>query len=53
MAQVRNATNIPIMADEGVVTINDAIRAVRLSAADIINLKIAKAPVFLFEKDCG
>jgi len=43
MAQVRNATNIPIMIDEGVKTINDAIRIVRLGAADMINLKIAKS----------
>lgn len=50
MAQVRNATNIPIMADEGVVTINDAIRAVRLGAADIINLKIAKSAGIFYSR---
>jgi len=43
MARVRNATNIPIMVDEGVKTINDAMRVVILGAADIINLKIAKS----------
>jgi len=43
MAKVKNSTNVPIMIDEGVKTIYDALRVVRLGSADIINLKIAKS----------
>jgi L-alanine-DL-glutamate epimerase-like enolase superfamily enzyme len=43
MAMVRRSVGTPIMADEGVRTIHDAMRAVRLGSADIINLKIAKS----------
>ncbi len=43
MAKVKNSTNVPIMIDEGVITIHDALRVVRLGSADIINLKIAKS----------
>lgn len=50
MAQVKRLTNIPIMVDEGVQTINDAMRVVRLGAADIINLKIAKSAGIFYSR---
>ena len=50
MAQVRQATAIPIMVDEGVKTIHDAMRVVRLGAADIINLKIAKSAGIFYSR---
>ena len=43
MAQVRHAVNIPIEADESCFTVHDAARIVREQAADVLNIKIAKA----------
>lgn len=50
MATVRSAVDTPIMIDEGVRTINDALKVVRLGSADIINLKIAKSGGIFYSK---
>lgn len=42
MAEIRNAVGIPIMADESVETIHDAMAVIEHRAADIIKLKISK-----------
>ena len=43
MRYVREHCGVPVAADESVVTPEDAIRVVREGAADVINIKIAKA----------
>ncbi len=50
MAKVRRSVGVPIMIDEGVRTIHDALRVVRLGSADIINLKIAKSGGIFYSK---
>jgi L-alanine-DL-glutamate epimerase-like enolase superfamily enzyme len=50
MAIVRKSVGIPIMIDEGVRTINDALKVVKLGSADIINLKIAKSGGIFYSK---
>lgn len=47
MAQVRQAVNTLIEADESCFTIHDAMELIRLEAADVLNIKIAKAGGFL------
>lgn len=42
MARVREATDIPVMADESVWTAADARRIVAAGAADMLNIKLAK-----------
>jgi len=42
MARVRESINIPLMADESVHTLRDAIAVVQAGAADIVKLKMAK-----------
>lgn len=42
MADIRNKIGIPLMADESVETIHDAMAVIELRAADIIKLKISK-----------
>lgn len=42
MARVRASVGVPIMIDEGVRTLNDAIRCATMRCADLVNLKIAK-----------
>jgi len=42
MARVAKALDTPIMADESVFTIQDAIKVIRMESADIINIKIQK-----------
>ncbi len=42
MARVREAINIPLMADESVHSLRDAIAVVQAGAADIVKLKMAK-----------
>ncbi|MEL6569108.1 MAG: enolase C-terminal domain-like protein [Pseudomonadota bacterium] len=42
MAEIRNKIGIPLMADESVETIRDAMVVIELRAADIIKLKISK-----------
>lgn len=43
MARVRRAVNIPIEADESCFSIHDAAQVIREEAADVLNIKIAKA----------
>jgi len=43
MAKVRSAVNIPIEADESCFSVHDAEAIVRAGAADVLNIKIAKA----------
>lgn len=42
MAKVRRALNIPISADEGVITIEDALHLIKNEAADIFSIKVSK-----------
>lgn len=42
MAKVRRALDIPISADEGVVTIADALHLIKNEAADIFSIKVSK-----------
>ena len=42
MAEIRNAISIPLMADESVHTIHDALAIVEQRAADIVKLKVSK-----------
>jgi muconate cycloisomerase len=42
MARVRESIDIPLMADESVHTVRDAIAVVQAGAADIVKLKMAK-----------
>ncbi|MEO0589946.1 MAG: enolase C-terminal domain-like protein [Pseudomonadota bacterium] len=42
MAEIRNAIGIPLMADESVETMHDAMAVIEHRAADIIKLKISK-----------
>jgi muconate cycloisomerase len=46
MAEVRRHCAIPIMADESVFTPQDALRVVRMGAADVIKIKIIKTGGF-------
>jgi len=43
MAEVRRALSIPLMADESLLTPSDALRLVRLRAADVFSLKTTKS----------
>jgi len=43
MAHIRNHTNVPLMADEGIWTPQDVLRIRNVGAADIVNIKIAKS----------
>ena len=43
MAAVRNSIDIPVAADESVLTVADCMAIIRANAADIINLKIMKS----------
>ncbi|MBX6343005.1 MAG: dipeptide epimerase, partial [Thermomicrobiaceae bacterium] len=42
LAEVRRQTGLPIMADEAIHDARDALRAVRLRACDLINIKLMK-----------
>jgi L-Ala-D/L-Glu epimerase len=42
MAEVRRLCGVPVMADEAVLDARDALRAVRLRACDLINIKLMK-----------
>ncbi len=42
MAEIRRAIGIPLMADESVHTMHDALAVIELRAADIIKLKVSK-----------
>ena len=42
MAEVRRLSGVPVMADEAVLGAHDALRAVRLRACDLINIKLMK-----------
>lgn len=42
MAEIRQAIDIPLMADESVHTIHDALRVIELRAADIVKIKVSK-----------
>jgi L-alanine-DL-glutamate epimerase-like enolase superfamily enzyme len=42
MAEVRRSSGVPVMADEAVLGAHDALRAVRLRACDLINIKLMK-----------
>jgi L-alanine-DL-glutamate epimerase-like enolase superfamily enzyme len=42
MAEVRRLSGVPVMADEAVLSAHDALRAVRLRACDLINIKLMK-----------
>ncbi len=42
MAWVRSRTQVPIMADESVFTASDALRLIRASACDYMNVKLSK-----------
>jgi L-alanine-DL-glutamate epimerase-like enolase superfamily enzyme len=42
MAEVRRLSGVPVMADEAVLDARDALRAVRLRACDLINIKLMK-----------
>ncbi len=42
-AMLRKATNVPIMLDESVHSVNDALSAIRLGACDVISVKVMKA----------
>jgi L-alanine-DL-glutamate epimerase-like enolase superfamily enzyme len=43
LAQLRKATNVPVMVDESVWNVHDVVRVANAEAADIINIKITKA----------
>lgn len=43
MARIRNAIDVPLMADESVHSARDALRVIEAGAADVIKLKIAKS----------
>jgi len=42
-ARLRKATDMPIMLDESVHSVNDALSAIRLEACDVISVKVMKA----------
>jgi len=42
MAEIKAGSPIPVMADESVVTMNDAVRLIEYQACDILNLRISK-----------
>jgi L-alanine-DL-glutamate epimerase-like enolase superfamily enzyme len=42
MAEVRRLSGVPVMADEAVLDARDALRAARLRACDLINIKLMK-----------
>lgn len=42
MARIRRSVNIPISADEGVMTIQDALRLIKQDAVDIFSIKVTK-----------
>ena len=42
LAEVRRLSGLPVMADEAVLDARDALRAVRLRACDLINIKLMK-----------
>ena len=42
MARVRRAVNIPISADEGVATLQDAVNLIAAEAADVVSIKVTK-----------
>jgi L-alanine-DL-glutamate epimerase-like enolase superfamily enzyme len=42
LAEVRRLCGVPVMADEAVLDARDALRAVRLRACDLINIKLMK-----------
>ena len=42
LAEVRRLSGVPVMADEAVLDASDALRAVRLRACDLINIKLMK-----------
>lgn len=42
LAEVQNATSIPVMTDEAVYSYEDLIRVIELGAASIINIKLAR-----------
>jgi L-alanine-DL-glutamate epimerase-like enolase superfamily enzyme len=42
MAEVRRLSGVPVMADEAVLDARDALRAIRLRACDLINIKLMK-----------
>lgn len=42
MARIRRAINIPISADEGVATLQDAVNLVAAEAADVFSIKVTK-----------
>lgn len=43
MAQVVRAIDTPILADESVYSLQDAYKVIKMKAADVINIKVAKA----------
>jgi L-alanine-DL-glutamate epimerase-like enolase superfamily enzyme len=42
LAQVREATGVPQMVDEGVLNAQDMLRAIQLRCADLVNVKLMK-----------
>jgi L-alanine-DL-glutamate epimerase-like enolase superfamily enzyme len=42
LAEVRRLCSMPVMADEAILDARDALRAVRLRACDLINIKLMK-----------
>ena len=43
MADVRNHVNVPIMADESVNTVQDAMNLARAGAADVLSIYVGRA----------
>ena len=43
MADIRQAISIPLMADESVHTVHDALRVIELRAADVVKIKVSKS----------
>ncbi|NCB31265.1 MAG: mandelate racemase, partial [Clostridia bacterium] len=42
MARIRRAINVPVSADEGVATVQDAVHLVRAEAVDVLSIKVTK-----------
>ena len=45
MKKIKNAITVPVAADEAVFSVEDAMRVIKMEAADVINLKIMKSGV--------